>query len=92
MNAQFPDLLESPSIQMLDQAILALSKEFWFRTEDLVQCKFYSCLDAVFKELLDTLMDQREELLRHPSTAAAAAVYMGEDEESEADAEDEENA
>lgn len=77
---RFPDLLEDPTPQTLDKALLAITTEYGYRREYVEPHELNTCLREVFEELLDAVMSKREELQRHPSGGAfGAKLHLGDD-------------
>lgn len=80
---EFPDLVHATTLTELDEGILALTKEFAFRRRFITPERFNTCLEEVYLELLDGLIDRHLALYRHwsPPSAPTPTLFLGDDEE-----------
>jgi hypothetical protein len=82
---RFPDILDNPTLQKLDEALLTLTIEFGARLKTSPHHLLNSCLSETFSEIISLLTTKRDELLRHSKASRAPAdLFVGLEEETQA--------
>jgi hypothetical protein len=74
---QFGSVLDSPTVEGLEEAILLLSLSYAERLKQLPNHRFNSCVPEVFTEVLEILTDKRDALLRDPKRSRQAHLRVG---------------